>query len=371
MTNIGMIGRRSKSGELEFITAIADTQGTKTAEGIKGERFLKVYTVGKDRRILLLGTGKADIFNRTADELRAREGIATVEEAAGAILDITHVIYKDITRGKPESLARGGVQMNFLLGGPGSKGLEMVRVNSTGVGLGERKIYSNRRAWPIEVAPGSWNGSFDGSALVHVHNYIDGQNESGRPLVVNDMADAFVVSHDLSLRGAKDIGVNDRWCYGLVTPEKTVRLVHPGVQFRTTQEYLEHMSSFLNLDVSGVLGGLADEGIAQCAATDLASDLGRFNASFYFTLVSELDSSCNLKGEYTRLSEVALMRSEFRPRFDAIGQRRLESLARVRDGIQALLSGDARTMRNYVEAAKQREEVVAKELLDKYLPKSD
>ncbi len=41
MTNIGMIGRRSKEGHMEFITAIADSQGTDIKNGLREMLFLR------------------------------------------------------------------------------------------------------------------------------------------------------------------------------------------------------------------------------------------------------------------------------------------------------------------------------------------
>ena len=54
MTNIGIIGRKNKQGELEFITAIADSQGTDMRSMSKNDTNLKIFAVGKNRNIFCL-----------------------------------------------------------------------------------------------------------------------------------------------------------------------------------------------------------------------------------------------------------------------------------------------------------------------------
>jgi len=366
MTNIGILGRRDKCGEMKFITAIADSQGTDMANETKSDRYVKIFGVGDDRNIILLGTGATEVILRTADKLRSQGGIKTVEEASGAVLDLTHQQYSEMTKGKPGILPRKGFGVDFLLGGPGSKELLMTSVNTTGFfGNPKSDKYGNRAAVPISVEKNEWSGAFRGSAWRHINRYIAGQSESGRPLIVEGIEDGLVEMHDLSLRGARDIGVNDKLHYAVITPSKTVSLVHPGSQFSDNGSFIEQVVNLTGLDVADVLKGRGDltDPKRYSAAVDLAYDVGTFCAAFYSALSSQLGISSGLKREYTDLSERFFRDPAFRERFDEIGKLRKAALGRVGEGVTAMLSGDAGQMRDYVDAASKRES----EMFDKLL----
>ncbi|MBU0977171.1 MAG: hypothetical protein KKD18_02035 [Nanoarchaeota archaeon] len=374
MTNIGIIGRRSKKGDMEFVTAIADSQGTNMESGTKYDSHLKIFTVGDDRNILLLGTGNGRIIVETADALRAQGGIKTVEEASQAVLDITHQGYSKATKGKPEILPRRGLGVDFLIGGPCRNDLGMTRVNTTGF-RGDRRHnrYDERGTHTIEVSKGNWNGTFDGSAWGPINRYIEGQVEAGRPIIVETIHDALVEMHDLSLRGARDIGVNDKLHYGIITPGRTVRLVHPDSKFGDTEAYVEQVVSLTGLDVASVLMDLdSSDSERNSAALDLSSRIGILTGGFYYALVSELGESSNLKQEYTGLSERIFRDAECNSRFEEIRRRRLNSLARVQEGVGALLSRDPQKMRDYMTAAGERRKTELDRLFGEYVaPKQD
>lgn len=368
MTNVGLIGRRNKSGEMDFITAIADSQGTNQGYGTKDDTNLKIFTLGDDRRIMLLGTGSADVIIQTADTLRKQQGIRTVQEASEAVLGFTHHHYQRMTNGKPQKLPKDGFATDFILGGPGKNGLEMTTVSTTGFnGDPKTSNYADRNAQLIDVAPGGWNGAFRGSAFRHINHYLDGQTESGRPIFIENIADGLIEMYDLSLRGAKDLGVNDKLHFGVITPERSVRLVHPDAQFRDLEAYVEQLTTLTGLSIGETIGkmqsGVPEE---EFAAQDLSTETSRFSAAFYYTLTNELRTSSHLKTIYTGLSEQMHRDDRYAKRFSEMGTLRKESLTRVQNGVDALLSGDAHQMMKYIQTATDRNQKAYTALLKEH-----
>ncbi len=318
--------------------------------------------------ILFLGTGDGEVIDGTARDLRNQKGIATIEEASQAALDMTHARYVNATRGKPETLPRKGFGVDFLIGGPGRNDLGIFEINTTGFrGPKAHNKYADRGANLVELPKGNWGGSFKGSAWGHINRYLDGQFESGRPIIIETLADALIEMHDLSLRGARDIGVNDRLHYGIITPSRTVRLVHPSVWEGDTQAHIEQVVNLTGLNVAEVLNGMdADECERNSAAIDLYSDIRLFTGGFYFALASELTSSSNLKREYTRLSEKSLRDESYKPRFKEIGRRRLESHARIQEGVDVLISRDPHKLRSFIMGAEDRRRETIGKLFERY-----
>lgn len=371
MTNVGLIGIRNKSGEMKAVTGIADSQGTNQGLGTKDDTNLKIFTVGDDRRIMLLGTGSADVIISTADALRKQKGIGTVEEASQAVLEYTHYHYSKMTKGKPETLPGEGFATDFILGGPGKNDLEMTLIDTTGFnGNPKTSKYKNRGIEQISVERGNWYGVFRGSAFRHINNYISGQSESGRPIIIESIADGLVEMYDLSLRGARDLGVNDKLHFGVITPDKTVRLVHPETQFKDLDSHIEQLVNLTGLNIGGALGEMFNEDpVKESEAIDLSRDASRFSAGFYYALSSELKTSSGLKSEFTRLSEKLYRNPKYVERFNEIIELRRNSLGFVKEGVDAMLSGDASKMREYMESSDNRRKKVYDNLISAHSSK--
>ncbi len=370
MTNIGVIARRSEKGDMEFISAIADSQSTYVGGSFedcsKTDRSLKIHAVGKDRNILLLGTGPRRFITDTADQLRSMGGIDTTEEAAQAALQVTEQLFK-VVYGDPAKVHDDGLGLNFIVAGPSKNDLSVMLVNTTGANGNGKPDYAKRSAKPLAVSNGGIGVSFDGSAWRHINSYVAGLYEAGRPIVVNTLTDGVVETHDLSKRGAADLGVNDKWHYGIVVPGKSVRLIHPNTSFYDPEVMSEWFSRLTGLDVADSVGKVVSKDPKEFAeGCNAVRGLHGLAADFYYALREELDRSSDLKKDYTDVAERLFRDEGYRGQFDHLRGIRQESLDRVAEGIKAMLSGDAGQVKAYIDAQRSRREKENAAVLEKY-----
>ncbi|MFH1803174.1 MAG: hypothetical protein ABH864_07045 [archaeon] len=370
MTNIGVIARRKENGDMDSVAVIADSQSTYVGDSIdhssKSDRSLKIHAVGRGRDILLLGTGPRSFITGVADKLRSQSGIDTAEETAEAALQATDQMFKEVY-GDPSKVHDEGLGLNFVVAGPSKNDLSVMVVNTTGAnGLG-KPDYGKRSAKPLVVPRDGIQAHFDGSAWRHINSYLAGLYEAGRPIVVNNLADAVVEIHDLSLRGTADLGVNDKFHYGLVVPGKSVRLVHPDTTFNDPEVLHEWYSRLFGLDVAGAVEKVVSKNPQEGAEGDNAiRGLRDFAADFYHALRSELDSSSALKRDYTEVAERLFKDKRYRGQFDHLRQLRQESLDRIAEGVNVMLSQDANQVKAYIDAHSARRAEANAAVLGRY-----
>jgi hypothetical protein len=281
-------------------------------------------------------------------------GVDTAEEAAQATLQVTEQLFKQVY-GDPSKVHDEALGLNFIVAGPSKNDLSVMLVNATGANGDGKPDYGKRSAKPMSVPHGWINAHFDGSAWRHINNYLGGLHETGRPLVVNTLADAVVETHDLSLRGTADLGVNDKFHYGFVVPGMSVRLVHPETLFYDPEVLTEWLSRATGLDVAGVVKKAASKDPKEIPEGDNAlRELRAFAADFYGAFRGELDTSSGLKRDYTEVAERWFRDDVYKAQLDHLRMDRLESLRRVADGVKALLSQDATQVKAYIDAHQER-----------------
>ncbi len=320
MTSIGTLIVKGKSAETSHIVCVADGQGT--AGNIKAHQERKLVLAG-NRQYIIMGSGPArhilDVERKVENET-----YDSVHELADAVVEGTQEI--DFEKD-------GG--LGFIVAGPDGEG----GLASVGIECSDKFQFGIKGV------------HFEGSAKPHVINYFRGAQDSGKNLYPSTPAEAMTLALDFSHKGARDIGVDDKLQYGIITPNGISVLYHPRIGL-PQDEYEAYVKQLFGIEAQrSAHKTVASRTEAQARSMDIASSLARI----YSTIEQDLQLDVIMRRSYTFAAEQWANDEIALGDLRNMKRQREEAHARVKAGVNALLTGPEALLA-YVDAQAQRQQ---------------
>ena len=285
MTNIAAFKARLKKGrkKVEHVFFVTEGMGSTPrfvikdgqpvpvrGGGTKTDRNQKLFKIGSH---LIAGTGRGDYIQHTAKTL-LKDNYDTTEEVGERILDISSRLDLDPNDG-----------LEFVVGGPQDKGVALL------------SVMPQRKNGKKDIRIKEHMSISTGSGSRFVDDYIEGLKKAGKPVPLNDLAQALVLLYEFANEGATDSGVNDKLQFGISNNDGASTLYHPSIRL-LPEFYVDHLSSMTGVPVLRKRRKLKEKQQRQqlCDAFAVLD-------SFYVALESDLRDLASARLQSTFLCE--------------------------------------------------------------------
>jgi hypothetical protein len=343
MTSIGAVKVRNgklKPGEkgTEYIVCIADTQSTvlQGFGGSKTEGAKKLSRIGKDKKHIVMGTGRADQIENVTQQLQD----AKIKELTDALQLIANVT-GTLKFGKRDGLG-------FILAGiNGKEGLDIARIDC--------------KARSHDIGRMNY---FEGSGSFYINKYFEAASDVGIYFPNRNLTDAVSLMFNCAIRGARDLGVNDKLQWGIISEHKVATLYHPEIEMygkESTRYLTETLGVELpeDLDATYSQEKKADERIKLIEQVGVMHDVLE---RFYYAWYSELSDHMGAQRHYTGVAaaygigDMTLRELQWAKKQKAMYHQR------VKNGLEVLLEQGAPKILDFLNEYYGRTEEMAAKL---------
>ncbi|MFW5746827.1 MAG: hypothetical protein ACOCWQ_04755, partial [Nanoarchaeota archaeon] len=219
---MGMLCSKEEKSDEKALVMATDSMASDPERFGKNDTIQKLFRVGDN---IVLRAGSAHLSAHAIQSLQEM-GNLSPSQAAEHLIHSTEKMYKQ----SPWPLQNSCI---YLVGGMGSD-LELYNVNTV-------FMHPENTRPGAPITPTSFEVA--GSAQEPIQAYMQGSHDAGKNLGygLQSVADALTLAHDFGQKGARNLGVNDKLQFGIITHDTGIsRLYHPQVNLdsRTGYEYM-------------------------------------------------------------------------------------------------------------------------------------